>query len=97
MKYLNKTLGVTLILLFGWLPGFSQLFPISDPTKELGQADIVVTYLKTYQQDSLNSRLRDDKMTLLLGEKVSSFYSESVEAFRKLSGRKDYHDGPHTN
>ncbi len=64
--------------------GFSQLFPVY-PEKELGPAEVVVTYLKTYQQDSLSPRLRDERMTLLIGEKVSSFYSEPVEAFYQVA------------
>ncbi len=85
MKHLQNPISLTIILFFFLNShGFSQIFPVY-PEKELDQAKIVVTYLKTYRQDSLIPRLRDDRMTLLIGEKVSSFYSEAVEAFRKIS------------
>ena len=82
MKKHISLLGI--VFIFVSSPGFSQLFPVY-PEKELGQAKIVVTYLKTFQQDSLNSRKRDDRMTLLIGDNVSSFYNEFAEALRKLS------------
>jgi GLPGLI family protein len=82
---MKKISSLILIIFFlGCTPGFSQLFPVY-PEKEIGQAEIIVTYMKTYQQDSLRPRLRDDRMTLLIGEKVSSFYNEHAETFRKLS------------
>ena len=82
---MKKPISLTIILLcFFSYPGISQLFPVY-PEKDLGQTELVVTYLKTYRQDSLNPRLRDDRMTLLIGEQVSSFFSESVEAFYQLS------------
>lgn len=82
---MQKPICLTIILFFFLSSnGFSQLFPVY-PEKELGHAELIVTYLKTYQQDSLNPRLRDERMTLLIGGKVSSFYSEPVEAFYKVS------------
>ena len=82
---MKKSVSLIIILFFILSPrGFSQLFPVY-PEKEIGQAEIIVTYLKTYQQDSLRTRLRNTRMTLLVGKKVSSFYSESVEDFYQLS------------
>jgi GLPGLI family protein len=67
-------------------PSFSQLFTVY-PEKEIGQADIIVTYLKTQQQDSLNSRKRKDNMILLIGKNISSFYSESTDRFINATHR----------
>ena len=78
---------ITLIILLFFcasIPGFSQLFTVY-PEKVIGHAEIVVTYEKTYQQDSLNPRKRKDKMILLIGKNMSSFYSESADRFIKAT------------
>ena len=78
---------ITLIFILFFLvipPGFAQLFPVH-PEKEIGQAEIIVTYIKTFQQDSLDPRKRSEKMTLLIGENVSSFFSEPHERFRRAA------------
>ena len=67
-------------------PSFSLLYTVY-PDKEIGQADIIVTYLKTQQQDSLNSRKRKDNMILLIGKNISSFYSESTDRFINATHR----------
>ena len=74
---------IILIIILPFLfssPVFSQLFPVY-PEKVIGHAEIVVTYEKTYQEDSLNPRKRKELMTLLVGEQTSSFYSEAKAAF----------------
>ncbi len=65
-------------------PGVAQLFTVY-PEKEIGQAEIIVTYMKTYQQDSLDPTKRSEKMTLLIGENSSSFFSEAYERFHRAS------------
>ena len=75
---------ITFLFFFASIPGFSQLFTVY-PEKELGQAEIVITYEKTYQQDSLNPRKRKDKMILLIGKNISSFYSETADRFIKAT------------
>jgi len=86
-KTMNKPITLIIILFtFASTPGFSQLFPVY-PEKEIGQAEIIVNYMKTYQQDSLNPRKRKENMTLLLGGKTSSFFDESGERLEKASRR----------
>ncbi len=82
---MKKPIILTFILFFFTLsPGFAQIFPVY-PEKEIGQAEIIVTYMKTFQQDSLDPRKRSEKMTLLIGENVSSFFSEPLERFRRAA------------
>ena len=86
-KTMNKPITLIIILFtFASAPGFSQLFPVY-PEKEIGQAEIIVSYKKTFQRDSLNSRKSRDNMTLLIGNNVSSFYSESYDRFEKATRR----------
>jgi len=64
---------------------FSQAFP-EIPVRELEKAELVVRYLLSYQQDSLNDQdIRDEEMVLQLGENVSKFYSHDSYLFRKTS------------
>lgn len=84
---MNKHISISIILFF-WVsfPGFSQLFPVY-PEKGIGQADLIVTYTKTSQLDSLNSRKRKEKMTLLIGKNISLFYSDALASFIKATSR----------
>ncbi len=67
------------------LVSFSQDFP-EIPVKELGKAELVVRYLLSYQQDSLNDQdIRHEEMVLQLGENVSKFFSHDSYLFRKKS------------
>lgn len=80
----------TILFFFASTSGFSQLFHVY-PEKELEQAEIIVTYVKTYQQDSLNPRKRNENMTLLIGGKMSSFFNELHERFEKTTRRFSTH------
>lgn len=77
---------ITLLLLLLSIPSFTQVFTVY-PEKEIGQAEIIVTYNQTFQQDSLNPRKRQEKMTLLIGKNTSSFFNESEEKVKKASQR----------
>ncbi len=82
---MKKPIILIFILFFFVIsPGFAQLFPVH-PEKEIGQAEIIVTYMQTFQRDSLNPRKRSEKMTLLIGENVSSFFSEPYEGFQRAA------------
>ena len=79
---MKKPFSLIFILFFLVIPpGFAQLFTVH-PEREIGQAEIIVTYMKTFQRDSLDPRKRSEKMTLLIGENVSSFFSEPHERAR---------------
>ena len=68
------------------LVSFSQAFP-EIPVRELEKAELIVRYLLSYQQDSLNDQdIRHEEMVLQLGENVSKFFSHDSFVFRqKLS------------
>jgi GLPGLI family protein len=84
---MKKTFSFFITLFFIWSsPSFSQLFPVY-PEKEIGQAEIIIEYLQTYQIDSLNSRTRKDHMILLIGSNTSWFYSEAYYSFNKTANR----------
>jgi GLPGLI family protein len=83
--YQTRTILLTVIILLLVTPcGYTQLFPVY-PEKQIDDARLIVTYTLSFQLDSLDQRKRKEEMTLLIGEKSSSFYSEANDVFLKAS------------
>jgi GLPGLI family protein len=82
---MKKTINLSIVLFIIFISGgYSQLFTVY-PEKEIGKAEIIATYVKTFQLDSLDPRKRKENMTLMIGEKSSWFFSEAHYAFIKAS------------
>ena len=76
--------------------GYSQSADIHYRAENLGNAELVVTYLLNYQQDSLNPHdIRHEEMLLFLGEDVSMFLSYnrflSIEQFKGFANVAEMH------
>ena len=65
---------IIILSLFCSFQAFPQLFETS--TKELGKAELIVTYSLDFQRDSLNpERIGHDDMVLFIGKDISEFLS----------------------
>jgi GLPGLI family protein len=64
----------------------AQIFTVV-PKAEVDRAKLKITYLQKFQMDSLNPRKRSEKMTLLVGNNISVFYSEASDVLEKASER----------
>lgn len=82
---MKKTISLVIgILLLISTHGFSQLFPVY-PEKEIDQAEIIITYKKTYQLDSIDYQKRTEYMNLKIGRHSSWFFSEGYYTLHKAS------------
>jgi GLPGLI family protein len=65
---------IIITFLFCTIQAFPQLFETS--TKELGKAELIVTYSLDFQRDSLDpERIGHDDMVLFIGKDISEFLS----------------------